>query len=222
MNIEQDKRAERIKRNLKRNYEKIFGIYEKQTRISDQYINRESLIEKVYFYASCDFNATNDELKEIKNVKLSYTQKHGTEITSTFLICIRINIDLYRRREVCKNKKGVELIKKFIEKYNSYFGFYNWNFEIKENDDRQTTQKEKEQHKTIENDSVNHPAHYTQHPSGVECIQITQYYDFCVGNAIKYLWRAGLKREQGMDDRQKQIEDLKKAVWYINKEIENL
>jgi hypothetical protein len=61
-------------------------------------------------------------------------------------------------------------------------------------------------------DPVNHPDHYTQHPSGVECIQITEHMNFCVGNAMKYLWRAGLK----FDD----IEDLKKSAWYINREIE--
>ena len=61
-------------------------------------------------------------------------------------------------------------------------------------------------------DPVNHPTHYTQHPSGVECIQVTEHMNFCVGNAMKYLWRAGLK----FDD----IEDLKKAAWYINREIE--
>ena len=42
-------------------------------------------------------------------------------------------------------------------------------------------------------DPINHPPHYTQHPSGVECITITEHYNFNVGNAIKYLWRAGLK-----------------------------
>jgi len=61
-------------------------------------------------------------------------------------------------------------------------------------------------------DPVNHPDHYTQHPSGVECIQIAEHMNFCVGNAMKYLWRAGLK----FDD----IEDLKKSAWYINREIE--
>lgn len=66
--------------------------------------------------------------------------------------------------------------------------------------------------------SVNHPKHYTSHPSGVECIDITKHYDFCVGNAIKYLWRQGLKG----GSKEKQIEDCKKAIWYINKHIENL
>lgn len=76
--------------------------------------------------------------------------------------------------------------------------------------------------KTIEKNAVNHPSHYTSHPSGVECIQITEHYNFCIGNAIKYLWRNGLKGEQGKTDKQKQIEDLEKAIWYINREIENL
>ena len=71
-------------------------------------------------------------------------------------------------------------------------------------------------------DNVNHPSHYTSHPSGIECIEITKHYDFCIGNAIKYLWRSGLKHEEGMDDRDKQVEDLKKAIWYINKKIEML
>lgn len=71
-------------------------------------------------------------------------------------------------------------------------------------------------------DNVNHPKHYTSHPSGVECIEIVQHHDFCIGNAIKYLWRAGLKTEVGMMDKDKHIEDLKKAIWYINREIQML
>lgn len=62
-------------------------------------------------------------------------------------------------------------------------------------------------------DNVNHPAHYTGHPSGIECIQIVEHYGFCIGNAIKYLWRAGLKGDA--------IEDLKKARWYLDREIQN-
>lgn len=61
-------------------------------------------------------------------------------------------------------------------------------------------------------DNVNHPRHYTEHPSGVECIQITEHMNFCLGNAVKYIWRADLKRNA--------VEDLKKAAWYINREIE--
>lgn len=66
------------------------------------------------------------------------------------------------------------------------------------------------------NDPVNHPAHYTSHPSGVECIQITRHMSFNLGNAVKYLWRSGIK------DQNKEIEDLKKAVFYINDEIKRL
>lgn len=65
-------------------------------------------------------------------------------------------------------------------------------------------------------DSVNHPAHYTSDPSGIECIQIVRHRNFNVGNAIKYLWRAGLK------DDQKHVEDLKKARFYIDDEIRRL
>jgi len=60
--------------------------------------------------------------------------------------------------------------------------------------------------------SVNHPAHYNRHPSGIECIQVIEHMGFCLGNAMKYIWRADLKNDA--------IEDLQKAVWYINREIE--
>lgn len=63
-------------------------------------------------------------------------------------------------------------------------------------------------------DPVDHPAHYTAHPSGVEAIAITEAFNFCVGNAIKYLWRAGLKGDA--------VEDLRKARWYIDREIARL
>lgn len=68
-------------------------------------------------------------------------------------------------------------------------------------------------------DNVEHPQHYTSHPSGVECITITQHYNFCIGNAIKYLWRAGLKQEEGIPQHTKEIEDLRKAIWYIERQI---
>ena len=68
--------------------------------------------------------------------------------------------------------------------------------------------------KATVHDAVNHPAHYTSHPSGIEVIQITEHENFCVGNAIKYLLRAGKKGSK--------IEDLQKAGWYITREIERL
>lgn len=63
-------------------------------------------------------------------------------------------------------------------------------------------------------EKVNHPPHYTNHPSGVECITITEWFNFNLGNAIKYIWRSG---EKGFV-----IEDLKKARWYVDREIQRL
>ena len=71
-------------------------------------------------------------------------------------------------------------------------------------------------------DPVNHPKHYTSDPSGIECIQVTRWRNFNVGNAMKYLWRAGLKDDIGRDEMSKQIEDLQKAIWYIKDEIQRL
>ena len=65
-------------------------------------------------------------------------------------------------------------------------------------------------------ENVNKPKHYTSHPSGVECIQIAEHHDFLIGNAIKYLWRAGIKSTDT------EIQDLKKAIWYIERKIKLL
>ena len=71
----------------------------------------------------------------------------------------------------------------------------------------------------MSNDAVNHPSHYTSSPakcSGcgkvIECIDVTQHMGFCVGNAVKYLWRCDLKSSP--------LEDLEKAKKYIEFEIE--
>jgi hypothetical protein len=62
-------------------------------------------------------------------------------------------------------------------------------------------------------DAIN-PSHYKSHPSGVQCIDVTEHMNFCLGNAMKYIWRAGLKGDA--------IEDLNKARWYLDREIERL
>ena len=62
-------------------------------------------------------------------------------------------------------------------------------------------------------DNINCPIHYTKHKSGIECITITEQMNFCLGNAIKYIWRAGLK------DGNEYIDDLKKAIWYLEREV---
>ena len=64
-------------------------------------------------------------------------------------------------------------------------------------------------------DNPINPAHYKTHPSGIEAIVVCEHMSFCVGNAMKYMWRAGLKTADP-------IEDLKKARWYLEREIERL
>ena len=66
-----------------------------------------------------------------------------------------------------------------------------------------------------EDDDVNHPSHYTSY-KGIEIIQLTEQMNFCRGNAVKYVARAGLKSKQT------ELKDLKKAAWYIQREIERL
>lgn len=65
-------------------------------------------------------------------------------------------------------------------------------------------------------DMVNHPSHYTSHPSGIEAIEVTRHMNFNTGNAIKYLWRAGIKNEDA------HIQDLEKALFYVKDEIRRL
>ena len=72
------------------------------------------------------------------------------------------------------------------------------------------------------NDQVNHPKHYTSDPSGIECIDVTRHRNFNIGNAIKYLWRVGLKEDKDRKIIDKQVEDLNKAVWYLVDEIHRL
>ena len=107
-------------------------------------------------------------------------------------------------------------------------GFYEGRYGVilmnDEGDETQVSNHNVEQFFTQEyiEDNVNHPKHYTSHPSGVECITITRHYCFSIGNAIKYLWRAGLKKDASLEDKQKEIEDLEKSIWYINDRIKQL
>ena len=66
----------------------------------------------------------------------------------------------------------------------------------------------------VHHDPVHHPGHYTQHPSGVECIEVTRHMSFNLGNVVKYVWRSGLK------DQAPTIQDLEKARWYLDDEIQ--
>jgi len=71
----------------------------------------------------------------------------------------------------------------------------------------------------MEESRFNHPDYYNKNKSGIECIEIIRYYLTDIGNALKYLWRAGLKKEEGLTDIEKEIEDINKAIWYINDRI---
>lgn len=63
-------------------------------------------------------------------------------------------------------------------------------------------------------DAIHHPKHYTAHPSGIECIEIVECMAFCLGNAVKYAWRAGLKSGS-------RKEDLQKCLWYVRRSAES-
>ena len=62
---------------------------------------------------------------------------------------------------------------------------------------------------SMSNDPVNSPKHYTTHPSGIECIDVTEHMGFNLGNAVKYIWRCDLKKDA--------IEDLRKSIWYVER-----
>ena len=80
--------------------------------------------------------------------------------------------------------------------------------------------KDKEQ----KTDNVNHPQHYTwlKELCGIEVIDITRHMNFCCGNALKYILRAGHKKDASLTDTEKQIEDLNKAIWYLKDEIKRI
>ena len=73
-------------------------------------------------------------------------------------------------------------------------------------------------------DNVNHPTHYTwlKDLCGIEVIDITRHMNFCCGNALKYIIRAGHKKDASLTDTEKQIEDLNKAIWYLKDEIKRI
>lgn len=65
----------------------------------------------------------------------------------------------------------------------------------------------------VDHDPVDHPRHYVNHPSGLECIEITRHLPFDIGNAVKYVWRADLKNGH---------EDYRKALWYLDDAIDHV
>jgi hypothetical protein len=81
-------------------------------------------------------------------------------------------------------------------------------------------------------DEIDHPKHYNSHPSGIECITVAEHHNFNIGNVLKYIWRAGMKapvRPVGPGDvldvkswTRATLTDLKKARWYLDREIQRL
>lgn len=71
-------------------------------------------------------------------------------------------------------------------------------------------------------ETVNHPDHY--HPGTYEAINVIEAWnlDFCLGNAIKYISRLGRKSDSSLTQKEKNIDDLKKAIWYLNRELEGI
>lgn len=71
---------------------------------------------------------------------------------------------------------------------------------------------------------VSHPRHYTwlKDKCGLEAIDIIKHFDYTIGNCLKYILRAGHKSEEGYSDREKALEDLKKAKWYLDYRINEL
>lgn len=79
---------------------------------------------------------------------------------------------------------------------------------------RENTESSKEEN--VKEDLVNHPKHYTSHPSGIETIEITRWMNFNLGNSVKYILRSGKKSEDTA------VQDLEKAIWYLKDEIKRL
>lgn len=75
---------------------------------------------------------------------------------------------------------------------------------------------------TIDPEGIDHPAHYNNHPSGVECIDIAEHHSGNIFQVFKYIWRAGLKVGDDQMPLEAEIEDLKKAKWYLAREISRL
>jgi hypothetical protein len=73
-------------------------------------------------------------------------------------------------------------------------------------------------------DKVNSPNHYKSDNNKYEVIDIIEFFDlnFHRGNVLKYLLRSGKKEETGYEQREKEIEDLEKAVWYLRREVKRL
>lgn len=87
-----------------------------------------------------------------------------------------------------------------------------------------TIQEEYDKQQAIKDSLVNNPPYYTwlRELCGIDVIDIVRHMDFDLGNATKYILRQGRKKESGMSNKAKAIQDLNKAIWYIKDKIKML
>jgi hypothetical protein len=64
-------------------------------------------------------------------------------------------------------------------------------------------------------EAVDHPRHYNEHPTGIECIDVIEHFDFLLGNVIKYAWRSAVGKPGST-----KLEDLEKMAWYANRAVD--
>lgn len=100
--------------------------------------------------------------------------------------------------------------------YSGYVGDYDpsdWRNSLIERPAAKNCDKQETEIKNAANtDDVKHPNHYTDTPFGLEVIEITKHYDFCTGNALKYIFRHGKKVYDGLSVKDSAIKDLRKAI----------
>lgn len=115
-------------------------------------------------------------------------------------------------------KRDIDSLKKKVIKGDKFQSYNKTSKTFEEPKDREIKDK------TPASNRVEHPSHYTwlKEKCGIEVIDIVRHLNFNIGNVVKYILRSGHKTEEGMSDKQKQIEDLQKAAFYINDEIERL
>lgn len=195
--------AKEIKKRKKRN-DKVFN------RPNEGHIGMENgltdvTVDKPY---SIDFTTLMYWLSYLDSVECTLlehdTRKNATDTTNMTFGCLRTLRHSIQDLQFKIHNAAVKL------KESSRIG---WAKELVYTNEQSEKAKK---HNTKPHHPVNRPSHYTSHPSGIECIEITRHMGFNLGNAIKYLWRNGLKNNTPA------VQDLKKAVWYIQDEIKKL
>ena len=158
-----------------------------------------------------------DEMCKFRYVIQSYNKETGADVTyySVTGYACTSTIEAKKYASIEDTKKDLQYVHEKI------VVFGNYEVCVKDITTDKIVYKYGDDGITKNSDAVNHPKHY-QDPSGIECIEIVRHRNFDIGNAIKYLWRAGLKQDADKTPIEKQIEDLRKAIWYIEDEIKTL